>query len=65
MAGPFEEEQLKAGFWVGDWLVEPLLNRASREGEEVSVEPKVMEVLLCLAQRAGKTVTKDYFMEHV
>lgn len=33
--------------------------------EEVQLEPKVMEVLLCLAERAGKTVTKEKFKEEV
>ncbi|HUF08670.1 MAG TPA: winged helix-turn-helix domain-containing protein, partial [Rhodothermales bacterium] len=56
---------LTAGFWVGDWLVEPSLNRMTREDEDVAVEPKVMEVLVCLAEQPGRTVTKDYFFETV
>lgn len=40
-------------------------NRIQREDEEVQLEPKVMEVLLCLAKRPGKTVTKERFMEEV
>ena len=56
---------LTTGFWVGDWLVEPSLNRMTREHEDVAVEPKVMEVLVCLAEQPGRTVTKDYFFETV
>ena len=65
MSGSFDTEQLQGGFWVGDWFVEPLLNRTSRADEQVSVEPKVMEVLLCLARHVGRTVTKERFMEQV
>lgn len=59
--------QFEDGFWVGDWFVEPMLNRVRREGEEeeVQLEPKVMEVLLCLADRPGKTVTKKQFKDEV
>lgn len=44
-----------------------MLNRVRREGdeEEVQLEPKVMEVLLCLADRPGKTVTKQQFKDEV
>ena len=56
---------LADGFWVDDWFVEPMLNRMSRGDETVQVEPKVMEVLLCMAKRPGKTVSKDEFMEQV
>lgn len=58
-------EQFPDGFWVGEWYVEPMLNRVQRDGEEVQLEPKVMEVLLCLAARPGKTITKEAFKERV
>lgn len=62
---PAPREEFEDGVWVGDWFVEPMRNRVRRDDEEVQLEPKVMEVLLCLAQRPGKTVTKDRFMEQV
>ena len=52
-------------FRVGDWLVEPTANRLSRGDEVRRVEPKVMEVLVCMAERAGETVSRDAFMEQV
>lgn len=58
-------ERFEGGFWVGDWFVEPMLNRIQRDEEEVQLEPKVMEVLLCLADRSDKTVTKDQFKDEV
>lgn len=60
-----QPDDLSSGFRVGDWLVEPSLNRISRTGEDVAVEPKVMEVLVCLARNPGRTVTKDFFFETV
>lgn len=58
-------EHFEDGIWIGEWFVEPMRNRVRLEDEEVQVEPKVMEVLLCLAKRPGKTVTKDQFMDEV
>lgn len=40
-------------------------NRMTRKEDAVQVEPKVMEVLLCLAEQPNQTVTKGEFMERV
>jgi len=58
-------EQVPDGFWVGAWYVEPLRNRIRRKGETVQLEPKVMDVLLCMAVHSGKTVTKATFKDEV
>lgn len=58
-------EQFDDGLQVGDWDVEPIRNRLHQDGDEVQLEPKVMEVLLCMAQRPGDTVTKDQFKDEV
>jgi len=44
---------------IGHWLIEPELNSISGSGRSVHLEPKVMEVLLCLAERPGKVVSKQ------
>ena len=52
-------------FAVGEWMAEPMANRLTR-GEDVRrLEPKVMEVLACMANRPGETVTKEEFMDDV
>lgn len=56
---------LERGFWVGSYLAEPQLQRISRGMEDVRVEPKVMDVLVRLAEQPGRTVTKEAFMEEV
>lgn len=59
------KQHLEAGFWVGDWFVDPRSNLLSRAGETCRVEPKVMHVLECLAEQPMRTVTKEAFMQEV
>ena len=54
-----------ANFRLGPWLVEPSLNTVSRNGSSVHLEPKVMTVLVCLAQQPGEAVTKDQLLKTV
>lgn len=44
---------------VGDWLVQPRLGRFVRGDVAVRVRPQLMDLLLCLAQRSGQTVSRD------
>ena len=50
---------------MGPWLVEPSLNIVSRNGTAVHLEPKVMEVLLCLAAHAGEVLPKEELLKAV
>ncbi len=60
------EQQSPAGMLhVGVWRVDPQANGIAQDGEEVRLEPKVMEVLMCLVDRAGEVVTKKQFMARV
>ncbi|MGE0864346.1 MAG: winged helix-turn-helix domain-containing protein [Vicinamibacterales bacterium] len=52
-------------FIAGEWQVSPSLNRMSRGGEEVRLEPKVMQVLECLAETPGEVVTRDALVARV
>jgi Tol biopolymer transport system component/DNA-binding winged helix-turn-helix (wHTH) protein len=52
-------------FRVGEWAVYPSLNRLARGGEEVRVEPKVMQVLEVLAETPGQVVTRDALVGRV
>jgi DNA-binding winged helix-turn-helix (wHTH) protein len=45
-----------ATFLVGDWLVEPELNRVSRDGMSAHVRPQLMDLLVYLARNSGRTV---------
>lgn len=44
---------------IGDWCVSPAANELTRNGESVRLEPKVMEVLVFLADRAGQVVSRE------
>jgi adenylate cyclase len=50
---------------VGSWIVDPSLNSMSSEGKTVRLEPKVMEVLLCLAEHPGETLSKEQLFQAV
>lgn len=48
-----------------DWRVQPALNRLTRAGAEVRLEPRVMQVLACLLAAGGEPVTRDTLMQAV
>src|SRR5215468_3699461 len=50
---------------VAGALVEPLLNRVTRNGKVERLEPKIMDVLLALASRPGEVVSKDELLSAV
>jgi DNA-binding winged helix-turn-helix (wHTH) protein len=52
-------------FRVGPWLVQPSLNTISNNGTRVQLEPKVMSVLVCLAERPGEPVSKEQLLKTV
>ena len=52
-------------FRIAAWLVQPQLNTVSNNGSTVRLEPKVMEVLVCLAQHAGQPVSKEELLQTV
>ena len=56
---------MAGGFRIGTWVIEPQLNTVSRNGTTVCLEPKVMDVLVCLAQHAGEPVSKDELLQTV
>ena len=53
-------------FRLGPWLIQPAQFKVvGRDGVVVSVEPKMMYVLLCLVQHQGEVVSRDTLMERV
>jgi len=51
--------QAKTTLYIGDWQVSPMQGVVSREGENVRLEPKAVEVLAYLASRPGEVVSRD------
>ncbi len=56
---------LETGFRLGPWDVRPMLGTLSGPGGTLHLEPKVMNVLVCLAELAGDVVTHDQFIARV
>jgi hypothetical protein len=55
-----------APFSLGEWLVQPQLNRLSRSsGGDVQLEPKMMDVLVRLARTAGEVVSREDLIDAV
>jgi len=61
----FTLQELHAGFRIGECLIEPRQNLIKRQDTEVRLEPRVMDVLVCLAERAGEVVSRDTLNQRV
>jgi DNA-binding winged helix-turn-helix (wHTH) protein len=55
---------MEGDFRIGQWLVQPQLNTiVSPDNTTVQLEPRVMEVLAYLADRAGEVVSKESLLQ--
>ena len=54
-----------APFLLEDWRVDPALDRITRAGQSVKLDPRTMQVLQFLAARAGEPVTQEDIERHV
>ena len=59
------EQVVDLDFRLGAWLVQPSLDAITRNGATVHLEPKVMEVLVCLAQHPGEPIAKEKLLQTV
>lgn len=59
------EQHLEGGLWVGEWLAEPSLDRISRDGAVVKLEPRTMRLLMRLAQSPAQVVSAQQLLDHV
>jgi len=50
---------------IGDWLVQPTLNRAWRHGTLIHLRPQLVDLLVCLAQSPGRTVSRETLLAQV
>ena len=58
-------QRMAREFRIANWLVTPDLNQISEQGRVVSIEPKVMEVLVFLAANPGEVLSKDRILKEV
>lgn len=59
------EPSLDEGFFIGTWLIQPRLNQISSGGRVHEIEPKMMRVLVCLAQQPGMVLSHAQLMDTV
>ncbi len=52
-------------FRVGEWDVDPTLSEVRRQDDTRSLEPRLMELLVYLATRAGETVSRQELLDGV
>lgn len=54
-----------ADFYLGEWLVQPSLNRIARGDTSVRLRPRVMDLLAFLAANVGSVVAKETLLHEV
>jgi len=52
-----------AVFCIGDFRVDPALDEISREGVTTKLVPRTMQLLVCLAERAGQVVSVEQLLD--
>lgn len=50
---------------IGDWLLLPETRRLVKNDTEIKIEPKVVDVLLCLVRHQGQVVRRDFLMNTI
>ena len=50
-------------FTLGDWTVRPALGFIERQGERTPLEPKLLDVLACLAEHPGDVVSVETLLD--
>ncbi|MFB3901909.1 MAG: winged helix-turn-helix domain-containing protein [Acidobacteriota bacterium] len=50
---------------IGEWRVEPDIGKLSRGEKQVQLEPKVMDLLVYLAEHAGKVLPKERLIQAI
>jgi Tol biopolymer transport system component/DNA-binding winged helix-turn-helix (wHTH) protein len=56
---------LQGSFRIGEWRVQPQINCVTRDGTDIHLEPKVMQVLVLLSEHQGEVVSKDRLLQTV
>jgi len=60
-----EDVDLREGFYLDEWHVDPQTGRLSREYQTIALEPKIMDVLVLLADSYPSVVKKEEFLKAV
>lgn len=50
---------------VGEWLVTPSINQISRNGRQLTLEPRLIDLLVFFAQHSGEVLSRDELIDNV
>lgn len=56
---------MQGDFRIGRWIIQPQLHTISLGAQVINVEPKAMQVLVCLAGQTEEVVTKERLIREV
>ena len=65
LASAHDSQAPASALKVGDWDVDAIANRLSRDDQSTRLEPKVIEVLVYLARHAGSVVGREELLQAV
>ncbi|WAH52035.1 lysine decarboxylation/transport transcriptional activator CadC [Pseudescherichia vulneris] len=51
--------------YVGEWLVTPSINQISRKGRQLTLEPRLIDLLVFFARHPGQVLTRDELIDNV
>ncbi len=57
------QTELLQGFYLGDYLIQPLKGQVTGRDGSAHLAPKAMETLLCLARQPTEVVTRELLLE--
>jgi len=50
---------------IGEWLVTPAINQISRQGRQLTLEPRLIDLLVYFAHHPDEVLSRDELIEHV
>lgn len=59
------EEPQRASWQIGDWIADPSDDSLTREQMVIRIEPRLMQLLVCLAQSAPQVVSMERLLTEV
>ncbi|SUB70052.1 Transcriptional activator CadC [Pluralibacter gergoviae] len=50
---------------IGEWLVTPSINQISRQGRQLTLEPRLIDLLVYFAHHPDEVLSRDELIDHV
>ena len=50
---------------VGEWLITPSINQISRAGRQLTLEPRLIDLLMYFAQHPGQVLSRDELIDNI